>query len=212
MTAKSSSCFRCALHAAVLLAAAAFLPGCGDSSAKATKSSKGGRQGVAGQPMPVAVAPVETRDLPVYLSGLGSVEAYYTVLVKTRVDGQLVQVNFREGQEVKKGDLLVVVDPRPYQAALSQTEATLFKDQAALKDAKVNLDRFKELFQSGSGLSGAAFDRALEILRDPELIAEARSLASVEVRNAREMLNELRPSPYRDSLAILIDEQIDREV
>ena len=69
----------------------------------------------------------------------------------------------------------------------------------------------KGMFQNG-GLSGDAFDRALEILRNPELIAEARSLAAAEVRIAREMLNELRPSPYRDSLALLIDEQIDREV
>jgi len=68
------------------------------------------------------------------------------------------------------------------------------------------------LIQDGNGLSGAAFDRALGILRDPELIAEARSLAAAEVSVAREMLNELRPSPYRDSLALLIDEQIDREV
>ena len=69
----------------------------------------------------------------------------------------------------------------------------------------------KGIFQNG-GLSGDAFDRALEILRNPQLIAEARSLAAAEVRIAREMLNELRPSPYRDSLALLIDEQIDREV
>ena len=69
----------------------------------------------------------------------------------------------------------------------------------------------KGMFQNG-GLSGDAFDRALEILRNPELIAEARFLAAAEVRIAREMLNELRPSPYRDSLALLIDEQIDREV
>ncbi|HTR60766.1 MAG TPA: polyprenyl synthetase family protein, partial [Candidatus Binataceae bacterium] len=69
----------------------------------------------------------------------------------------------------------------------------------------------KGMFQNG-GLSGDAFDRALEILRDPELIAEARSLAAAEVRIAREMLGELRASPYRDSLALLIDEQIDREV
>lgn len=158
MIPKSSSCFRCALHVAVLLTAAIFLLGCGDSSAKATKSSKGSRQGIAGQPMPVAVAAAETRDLPVYLTGLGSVEAYYTVLIKPRVDGQLIQVNFREGQEVKKGDLLVVVDPRPYQAALSQAEATLFKDQAALKDAKVNLDRFKELFQNGGVISKQQLD------------------------------------------------------
>lgn len=158
MIVKSSSCFRCVLCAGALLVLAAFLLGCGDSSAKATKTSKGGRQGAAGQAMPVAVASVETRDLPVYLSGLGSVEAFYTVLVKTRVDGQLVQVNFKEGQEVKKGDLLVIIDPRPYQAALSQAEATLFKDQAALKDAKVNLDRFKELYQNGGVISKQQLD------------------------------------------------------
>jgi len=158
MIAKSSSCFRCALHVAVLLAVATFLLGCGDSSAKATKSSKGGRQGMAGQAMPVAVAPVAVSDLPVYLSGLGSVQAFYTVLVKTRVDGQIVRVNFREGQDVKQGDLLVVIDPRPFQAALSQAEATLFKDQAALKDAKVNLERFKDLFQNGGVISKQQLD------------------------------------------------------
>jgi geranylgeranyl pyrophosphate synthase len=70
----------------------------------------------------------------------------------------------------------------------------------------------RSMFPNGNGLSGEAFDHALEILRDPAVIAEARSLAAEEVRVAREMLNELRPSPYRDSLAILIDEQIDREV
>ena len=70
----------------------------------------------------------------------------------------------------------------------------------------------RPMFQNGSGLSGEAFDRALEVLRDPSLIAEARSLAAEEIRTARELLNELRPSPYRDSLSILINEQIDREV
>lgn len=159
MIVQNSSWFRCALRIGALAAIAAFLLGCGDSSAKATKpSGKGSRQGGAGQAMPVAVAQVETRDLPVYLSGLGSVEAFYTVLVKTRVDGQLVEVNFKEGQEVKKGDLLVVIDPRPYEAALSQQEATLFKDQAALKDAKVNLDRFKQLFQNGGVISKQQLD------------------------------------------------------
>lgn len=158
MTVKSSSRFRRALHIGAVFAVAACLCGCGDSSAKATKTTKGGRQGLAGQAMPVSVAQVETRDLPVYLSGLGSVEAFYTVLVKTRIDGQLVQVNFREGQEVKKGDLLVVVDPRPYEVAVSQAEATLFKDQAALKDAKVNLERFKQLYQNGGVISKQQLD------------------------------------------------------
>ncbi|HEY6348910.1 MAG TPA: MdtA/MuxA family multidrug efflux RND transporter periplasmic adaptor subunit [Candidatus Angelobacter sp.] len=157
MIVKRSSCF-CALRIGVLLTVAVFLASCGDSSAKATKTTKGGRQGAAGQAMPVAVAPVETRDLPVYLSGLGSVEAFYSVVVRTRIDGQLETVNFREGQEVKKGDLLAVIDSRPYQTQLSQAEATLFKDQAALKDAKVNLERFQQLFQNGGVISKQQLD------------------------------------------------------
>jgi multidrug efflux system membrane fusion protein len=99
--------------------------------------------------MSVAVATVEQRDMPVYLTGLGSVAAYNTVTVKTRIDGQLVQVAFREGQDVKKGDLLAVIDPRPYEVALNQAQATLFKDQAALRDAKLNYDRYQGLFKDG---------------------------------------------------------------
>src|SRR2546423_3873349 len=99
----------------------------------------GGRQGMGAQVVSVAVAKAETRDLPVYLTGLGSVGAFNTVVIKSRLDGQLVNVAFKEGQNVKKGDLLAVIDPRPYEVALSQAEATLFKDQSALKDAKLNL-------------------------------------------------------------------------
>ena len=108
--------------------------------------------------MPVAVATAEIKDLPVYLNGLGSVEAFYTVLIKTRVDGELVQVNFREGQEVKKGDLLVVVDPRPYEVALAQAQANLAKDVASQKDAKVNLDRDKALYENGGVVSKQQLD------------------------------------------------------
>lgn len=97
----------------------------------------------------VAVAKAETRDLPVILNGLGSVEAFNTVVVKSRIDGQLVQIAFREGQEVNKGDLLAVIDPRPYEVQLSQTEATLYKDQSALKDAKLNQQRFMDLVKEG---------------------------------------------------------------
>ncbi|HKF22157.1 MAG TPA: MdtA/MuxA family multidrug efflux RND transporter periplasmic adaptor subunit [Candidatus Angelobacter sp.] len=112
------------------------------------KKGSGGRGGMS-VTIPVAVAKAETRDLPVYLSGLGSVDAFNTVMVKSRIDGQLVDIKFREGQQVKKGDLLAVIDPRPYQVALSQAEAMLYKDQSALKDAKLNMERFAGLVKDG---------------------------------------------------------------
>ena len=128
-------------------ALALLLGGCGGQNPQA--SSKSSKKGGAGMAVSVAVAKVSTMDLPVYLSGLGSVEAFNTVVVKSRIDGQIVEINFREGQDVKKGDLLAVIDPRPYQVALAQTEATLYKDQSALKDAKLNMDRFAGLVKDG---------------------------------------------------------------
>ena len=134
----------------VCICLALIMIGCGKTSADSKQKSggKGGRGGAQGA-IPVAVAKAEVRDLPVLLNGLGSVEAFNTVAVKSRIDGQLVQVNFKEGQEVKQGELLAVIDPRPYEVQLSQAEATLFKDQSALKDAKVNLDRFQQLYKDG---------------------------------------------------------------
>jgi membrane fusion protein, multidrug efflux system len=108
--------------------------------------------------VPVSVATAERRDMPYYLTGLGSVTAYYTVSVKSRVDGQLMQVNFKEGQQVKSGDLLAVIDPRPYQVALEQAQAALFRDQAALRDAKLNYERFKGLLQSSGAMSQQQVD------------------------------------------------------
>jgi multidrug efflux system membrane fusion protein len=131
------------LPLAVVLILSFGLDGC-TSSAKAPTQQRLGQQAV-----PVAVATVERRDLPVYLNGLGSVTAYNTVNVKSRLDGQLVQIAFREGQEVKKGDLLAVIDPRPYEVQLEQAQATLFKDQSSLRDAGINLERFEGLFKEG---------------------------------------------------------------
>src|SRR5215472_6025327 len=146
---RTSTCFCPALRVVLLLIVAGFLSGCANAPAKQPSSSKGGRQGGGQQAVPVAVAKVESRDFPVYLNGLGSVEAFNTVVVKSRIDGQLVQINFKEGQEVKKGDLLAVIEPRPYDVALAQAEAMLFKDQSALKDAKLNMDRFAGLVKDG---------------------------------------------------------------
>ena len=110
------------------------------------------------QAVPVSVATVERRDMPYYLTGLGSVSAFYTDSVKTRVDGELVEVNFKEGQSVNKGELLVVIDPRPYQVQLEQAQATLFKDQASLRDAKLNYERYKGLLENSGAMSQQQVD------------------------------------------------------
>jgi multidrug efflux system membrane fusion protein len=108
--------------------------------------------------VPVAVASAVEQDMPVYLTGLGSVTAYNTVSVKSRVDGQLLQVNFREGQQVNKGDLLILIDPRPYQVQLASAQAQLFKDQASLRDAQLNYQRFKDLLQQSGAMSQQQVD------------------------------------------------------
>jgi len=101
------------------------------------------------QAVPVAIASVTQQDMPVYLDGLGSVQAFNTVTLKTRIDGEVTRVAFREGQDVKKGDLLIVIDPRPYQVALEQAQATMYRDQSQLTIAKRNVERYSELFKEG---------------------------------------------------------------
>src|SRR5258708_11649676 len=118
-------------------------------------ASTGDKQALAAttRSVPVAVASAISQDMPVYLTGLGSVTAYNTVSVKSRVDGQLIQVNFREGQQVNKGDLLVLIDPRPFEVQLAQAQAQLFKDHASLRDAQLNYQRFKDLLQESGAMS-----------------------------------------------------------
>ena len=105
-----------------------------------------GRRGAGpGGPVPVVAGKVEQKDMPIYLDGLGTVQAFNTVTVHTRVDGQLQQVLFSEGQDVKTGDLLAIVDPRPFQAALDQAIAKKSQDEAQLANANVVLERNTDL-------------------------------------------------------------------
>ena len=110
------------------------------------------------QAVQVTVAPVVQQAFPVYLSGLGSIQAYYTVSLKSRVDGQLTEVRFKEGEHVNQGDLLAVIDPRPYQVQLEQAQAQLFRDQASLRDAQLNYERYKDLLQSSGAMSQQQVD------------------------------------------------------
>jgi multidrug efflux system membrane fusion protein len=95
--------------------------------------------------VPAGVATVERRDVPIYLTGLGTVQAFNTVTVKTRVDGELQKVAFTEGQDAKAGDLLAQIDPRPFQATLDQATAKKVQDEAQLANAKLDLQRFANL-------------------------------------------------------------------
>jgi len=120
-----------------------------EAGSKAAAGGPGGG-GVTGNfVVPVVVATASKGDLPVFFNGLGNVTAFNTVTVRSRVDGQIVKVNFVEGQYVKEGEALIEIDPRPYQVQQEQAEGQLAKDQAQLKDAQVDFERYKLLYQEG---------------------------------------------------------------
>lgn len=106
--------------------------------------------------IPVTAATTVTADVPVFLRGLGTVTAFNTVAVQSRVVGNIVKINFREGQDVRQGDTLVEIDPRPFQAVYDQAKATLARDQATLASARKDLARYARL-QSGDFISQQQF-------------------------------------------------------
>ena len=110
-----------------------------------------GRQGGggAGFAVPVVAATAQRGDLPVYFNGLGTVTAFNTVTVRSRVDGQITKINFQEGQFVRQGEDLIDIDSRPFQVQLEQAEGQLAKDQAQLRDVQVNYERFQLLYKEG---------------------------------------------------------------
>ncbi len=107
--------------------------------------------------IPVTIAQAKKADFPVYLNGLGVVEPYQTVLIRSRVDGEITKIAFKQGQMVKEGDVLVEIDPRPYQAALDQAVAKKAQDEASLKNAQLDLVRYAALAKEDS-VSRQKFD------------------------------------------------------
>jgi multidrug efflux system membrane fusion protein len=136
----------------VALAAALFLAGIAGARAQPTNSPATNGPAATTPPrgngVPVGVAPVSRADVPVILRNVGLVQAFQSVLVRARVDGTLQTVDFTEGQNVKPGDLLAVIDPRPYQAALDQALAKKRADEAQLVNARLDLARYSELAKS----------------------------------------------------------------
>jgi multidrug efflux system membrane fusion protein len=145
--------------------------------------AKEGRKGAAKgpPPVPVTVAVVQQQTMPVRLHAIGNVEAYATVAVKARVDGQIVEVNFREGQALKKGEVLFRIDPRPYEAALRQAEANALRDRAARDQARSQEKRYQELLDKNF-ISKEAYAQ----IRTNAATAEATAKASqAALENAR---------------------------
>ena len=133
------------------------------------------------RPVPVTAGTVEEQDFPIYRVGLGTVQAYNTVTVKVRVDGEVQQIAFREGQDVREGDLLARIDPRPYAALLQQAEADKARDEALLANAKLDLTRFSTLAlkefasrQSVDTQKALVAQYEAAILRDQAAIDNAR--------------------------------------
>jgi membrane fusion protein, multidrug efflux system len=116
---------------------------------QAAASAAAKQAAILNRPTPVQVTAVRQQTMPIYLTALGNVTPYNTVTLKARVSGELTQVNFTEGQEVKQGQTLLVIDPRPYQAALDQAKGQLAHDQALLTNATSEYARYQALFKAG---------------------------------------------------------------
>jgi multidrug efflux system membrane fusion protein len=155
---------------------------CHHGSANQAQSS--GRNTGGGAPVPVVAGKVEEKDMPIYLDGLGTVQAFNTVTVHTRVDGELQQVLFTEGQDVVKGGPLAVVDPRPFQAALDQAIAKKAQDEAQLGNAKVTFARNTDLL-SKKVIAPADFDASRYSVDQFQAAVQADQAA---IENARTQL------------------------
>ena len=128
-----------------------------------------GPRGAVSEDFLVSASAVERVDLPVHYNALGTVTAFNTVVVRSRIDGELVKVLFEEGQRVKAGDLLAVIDPRSYRAALDEAEGTLQQNQAQLRNAEIDLQRYQDLLAQDS-----IARQTLELARENLTLAKKR--------------------------------------
>jgi len=145
----SSSGLRAAIIILVILLVGAFVAWRIYVNKQDTAKETNKATAAANRPTPVQVQAVQQQTVPVFLSALGTVTAYNSVTINTRVSGQLLQVNFTEGQSVRKGQLLLEIDPRPYQAALDQAIGQKAKDEASLKNMQAEAERYTALYQAG---------------------------------------------------------------
>jgi multidrug efflux system membrane fusion protein len=121
-------------------------------------------------PLPVIALPAEIGDINIFINGLATVTPLVTDVIRTQVSGQLVQVNFQEGQLVKKGDVLAVIDPRPYQNALEQAEGQLLQAQSQLKEAQVDLERYHTLASQDSIAQQQVDSQAALVTQDQGIV------------------------------------------
>lgn len=140
------------------------------------------------QPIPVIATNVKQHDVPIILTGLGTVTALNTATIHSQITGLLVSVDFREGQSVKKGDLLAQIDPRTYQAQLDQAQATLEHDQAHLRNAQLNLQRYTELAKTDAATQQQLDNQQAAV---EELNAQIKS-DQAAVENAKAQLSYTR--------------------
>lgn len=148
-TPRKGSPVRLIVVVLVVLLATAFIVWRVRSNKREAEAQASRAAAAANRPIPVQVVPVQQRTVPVFLTALGTVTAYNTVELHSRVDGQLLHVNFREGQAVRKGQLLLEIDPRPYQATVDQALGMLAKDEANQRNTEAEAQRYTALYQAG---------------------------------------------------------------
>jgi membrane fusion protein, multidrug efflux system len=145
----------------------------------AFRSTPAAHAPAAPPPVSIVAASVQSHDVPIYLRGVGTVIAYNNVLVRSQITGQLVKISFHQGQQVKKGDVLAVIDPSPYQAQLDQAIANRDRDEAHLENAKIDLNRYtdlakqKSIAQQLADSQKAIVDQLVAVIKSDEAIIES---------------------------------------